>query len=513
MPFTCSYDKVYFCLHRGDCVANPGKPQQQRVFDGMGGPVIDPQHEGWTELMVFPDSYREEAVILELERSMLPALVAAMAQVNQPVIDPDTGETEPLPADYRYTAQYIDWDILEPYVVAQCPDFKRLIYEKGAQIPVLKVPFFPMDALKDSTTIDVNRDPSLRPEVGALLPGNYTVGVAGAYPTFGGAAGAYAANNAGGAMAGNVTMTEISNIVETGQALATQALGGFTWLTTSNNPPYGDPTAGWQIQVNFSAAAMFQLQQDNNGTMEIEYLRMQWIGAFNGANIFINAPLNTIVTPAGIQYDFIHDNLFDGNGELGNISLYLDQNQYYPRVYNNVGWDCNAACYNYNLGGNGLIENNAAYDNRVGFNFLNTVNTTARNNTAYDNDNADYANTANVIGRYNRSSDGTAADVNWAGGSLGNTINAVVLNDVQGVNDAVANFFDILAGGPLDGAGEVNAIAARAVCIRNRAVPGPNGTSVGPAEIVTPEPTPTPTTRNPSTTQSHVAMPAAIAMY
>jgi hypothetical protein len=210
----------------------------------------------------------------------------------------------------------------------------------------------------------------------------------------------------------------------------------------------------------------------------------------------------------------VHDLLLDGNVGLANVCVYLNTNPITGEVFNGVNWDQQAGGILLNAtSGPMTVENWAAYASRatVGFNLINTA-VVARNCTAYDNNTNDFVNIGAATGRYCRSSDATAADVNWAA-ALGNTINAVVLNDVQGVNDAVANFFDILAGGPLDGAGEVNAIAARAVCIRNRAVPGPNGTSVGPAEIVTPEPTPTPTTRNPSTTQSHVAMPAAIAMY
>ena len=89
------------------------------------------------------------------------------------------------------------------------------------------------------------------------------------------------------------------------------------------------------------------------------------------------------------------------------------------------------------------------------------------------------------MGRYNVGSDASCADVNWGGGGLGNRINAVVGADVQSINDVAPAFFDIIPGGPLDGAGEANAIAARLTCIRNRVVPGPLGTSVGVAESPT----------------------------
>jgi len=512
MPYTAKWDKVYACLHRGDAAAPDGKPRVLGVFDGMFH-YIDPQHEGWTEIPVFSDFYLTEAIVLELERSMLSTLVTATAQINQPpIINEETGEVAPLPADYRYTAKYVDWDVLEPYVVAQCPDFKNLLYEKGASIPVLRVPFFPMNALKDSTTIDVNRDPSLRPEVGALAPGNYTVGVAGAYPTFGGAAGAYVANNAGGAMAGDVTMTQISNIVETAVALADQTLGGFTWLTTSNNPHYGDPTAGWLIQENFTGVDMFSIQQEGPGTVEIEHLHTIRIGAYNANNrAYLIVGINTANTIN------LHDLLIDGNGELERRGVECNDNTPTVFMWNVVLWECeaqnvlfsscNAAC---------IIGNCAAYlstgtQGGLGAGYqLNNQTLTVRNCTAYDN-NFDFFTVGAATGRYNVSSDATAANVNWLAGA-GNRINAVVLNDVQGVNDAVADFFDIIVGGPLDSAGEANGIAARIACIRNRVVPNAGGfTSVGPAEIppvTPPAPVEAPWIMN----QPHIGIPMGMGM-
>jgi hypothetical protein len=473
---------------------------------------VDPQHEGWTELPVFSDFYLTEAVVLEVERFMLPDLVAATAQINQPVTDENSAEPVIYPANYRFTTKYIDWDVLEPYVVAQCPDFKRFIYEKGATIPVLKVPFFPLEALKDSTTIDVNRDPSLRPEVGALLPGNYTVGVAGAYLTFGGAAGSYAANNAGGAMAGNVTMTEISNIVEVASATATQTLGNFTWLTTSNNPHYGDPTAGWLIQENFTAAQMFRLEEEGPGVMEIEHLHTIRTGAFNAANIAYFP-----VTIAIAHTINLHDLLIDGNASRERQGIQCADNTPTLYGYNCVIWEIDGNAFVCTaINSNSVLENCAAYlctggngGAGIGYNLVN-LNLTVRNCTSYDN-NTDFNAVGAATGRYNVSSDGTAANVNWGVG-VGNRINAVVLNDVQGVNDAVANFFDVVVGGPLDSAGEANAIAARVACIRNRVVPNAGGfTSVGPAEI--PPPAPPPPVEPPwIMNQPHIGIPMGMGM-
>jgi hypothetical protein len=85
------------------------------------------------------------------------------------------------------------------------------------------------------------------------------------------------------------------------------------------------------------------------------------------------------------------------------------------------------------------------------------------------------------------SSDATAADVNWGGGGLNNNINQVVAVDTLGQNDAVANFFDLNPAGPLANSGELNAIAARTACIRNRPVPNYlGGVSRGPADLTPP---------------------------
>ncbi|GAF73298.1 unnamed protein product, partial [marine sediment metagenome] len=208
----------------------------------------------------------------------------------------------------------------------------------------------------------------------------------------------------------------------------------------------------------------------------------------------------------------LHDLLWNSNAREY-ASIYCSDATPTHYVYNNVLWEPDGICFRGLINADSLIENNAAYiatgtnsGEGDGFNAVNRGGA-YRNNTSYDNARNDFGLIGVATGTNNRSSDITAADVNWAVG-VGNTINAVVAADVQGVNDALANFFDITAGGPLDGAGVANGIAERLLCIRNRAVPGPNGTSVGPAEIVTPSAVVAGVAR----TQSHIAQAGGISI-
>jgi hypothetical protein len=139
---------------------------------------------------------------------------------------------------------------------------------------------------------------------------------------------------------------------------------------------------------------------------------------------------------------------------------------------------------------NDNYENIDIYDSTVGLIGSNQIFTVA-NMACFDNG-VDFQTIGGATGTNCLSVDATAANPNWAVG-VGNLINQVTANCVQGVNPAVANFMDILAGGTLDGAGVAN-VLARPTCIRNRAVPGPNGTSIGAAEIPPVAPTPTPVT-------------------
>jgi len=308
-------------------------------------------------------------------------------------------------------------------------------------------------------------------------------------------------------MAGDITGTLNGNIAEvTGTAL-TQTIGaGNTLRLDSNGNHNGDPTQGFLITINCNGTRPFDLQMEGPGTFEMHDLHMRWVLDTAPRNMI---QVRTIVTSCQVN---LHDLLLDANS-LAQSCIRVEDADPVLHIDNCVAWEYTEYGYIFTAANAGnLIENNAAYNGTAfdGF-YAGNVGGTYLNNTSYNNTGVDYTLIGAATGTNNRSSDATAANANWAVG-VGNETLANVALDVQGVNDALANFFDIIVGGPLDSSGVANGIAARTVGIRNRAVPNYlAGTSKGPAEIPAVI-TPTPTARGGAVPQPHIAIRLSLSL-
>lgn len=488
-PYQTKPGYLYIPCKRGDGVIAPEKPKQVRLFDGMCGGYIDP--DDWTTPPVLSPYTQGETLWIEIKKTKTAKAWAANAGMPENA----NGTIEP---NYRRMTNWVDFKALDPFVRAQCPDFLTKVWTHKLQMPVIKLDTIDALCIKDAQLINPTTK-ELIGDVGQITQGNYTIGPAAGdnYPTFGGAGGGYAAL---GNLTGALTFTLTGNITETAQATAVQNLNNFVFDNTSNTPHNGDPTQGWLIQCNFTGARYLSVQVELNGTVRIHELHIRWTGIANNANYAIAAEN----IAAGTIAFYIYNCLLDGNGRLGERAISLADNTPVVCIYNCVAWEWDGRGFALVVpNANNITENCAAYNNGLaGYGLLNTAQT-VRNCTAYGNA-TDFLNKGNCTGRYNRSSD-LSATGGWAA-ELGNTTGAVVANDVQSVVDNNAAFFDITAGGALDGGGEANAIAERVTCIRARTVPGPNGTSIGPAEIVTPAPS----GRNTAVLHgSHIAIPRA----
>jgi len=345
---------------------------------------------------------------------------------------------------------------------------------------------------------------SVTKDFNVVASGSYTVGggVGDDYATW-----AAAATDVAAILTGDLTFTQTTATTEVANCLFSSAIDikGYTLTLESNNPHYGDPTAGNLISLNGAIWGIWVDVSDTAataGTVEIKHLYEKRVAAggatsmyeCNGRNVNINFS--------------IHDCLADGNsidGSRGQFRFSDARGTW--ECYNCVAWD---GQYGYFVrdGANKTIENCAAYSVQFGGFELWNLACTVRNCVSFDNG-TDYSNHVNATGRYNVSSDATATNANWGAG-VGNIPNTAAAACVQSVDDTNSTFFDILVGGTLIGAGEANTIAERTTCIRNRAVPGPSGTSIGVAEEITPEP-PEPTTSTRVYT-SHIRIPCGIAI-
>ena len=309
-----------------------------------------------------------------------------------------------------------------------------------------------------------------------ITAGAATIGVLGTYATW--ALGFADLGN----LTGNLTFTQISNAIEVGRTITTENLAGNTFRNTSNYPHNGDPTRGWRLDINSAATSPIFCEMEGPGTYIIENLRMTAVLAGNNAAFVFYRNI-------AAAFDFhLCDCLFDC-AALFDQGIKLNDTTPILYMYNNVIWDsANAGgtgaafLLQANLAGASRVENNAVYGGaRTGWDLANNA-AVLSNNYALAGANA-YTQIGAATGTNNLGDTAQNADVNWAVG-VGNIINTAAVNCVRSVVDTNPLFLDILSGGALDGAGVANAAAlARTVGIRNRPVPGPNGTSIGPAEF------------------------------
>ena len=475
MSYQTKIGKLYVPCKRGDSIIAPGKPKQIRFFNGMCGGYIDPAD--WTIPPCLSNYNMGETLWIEVDKTTAAktfAIDAGRSAVNG--YSDDTSNPK-----YRHNKYFIDFQALQPFIEAQCPDFIKKVYEHKKKINVIKLDSLPAEAIKNSKDIDINKE--LIDDVGQITTGIYTVGPAGGdnYPTFGGAGGAHVAM---GNLTGNLSLINTGPITEAAFASNAILLGGFTFTNTTNANPLGSPLGVNLIQINHNAN-FITFQQNGPGNIIVDGLCVRrTAAALNNATALIQT-----VNMAALPTVIIRNNLFDGNDPaLAVVSrgVYIQNSTVAIfQIYNNSIWDgwigivfdagqTNAA---------NVIANNNIYNNASqGINFGDIVGVgTARNNAIFGNAGTDVRFPNAATARYNYFSDATGADGVWAVG-VGNQINQVAAQGWQSVNDAQANFLDIITGGIFDGAGEANALA-RPTCIRGRRVPGPNGTSVGAAEV------------------------------
>jgi len=318
-------------------------------------------------------------------------------------------------------------------------------------------------------------------DINQITAGAATIGVAGTYATW--ALGFADLGN----LTGNLTFTQISNVVEVAATVTTENLAGNTFRNTSDWSHNGDPTRGWRIAYNNGATGLIFCEMEGPGTYIVENLYVV-AGAVgnNGALVFFRN--------IGTAFDFhLCDNLFNCNA-LFDQGVKPSSAIPVFYMYNNAIWDtANAGgigagfSLSLALNANSRVENNVIYGGvRTCWDLINRA-AVLTNNYGFNGGGGTFTNIGAATGTNNLADNAQPIDAAWLVG-VGNIINAVTGLCVQSINDAQANFLDIVEGGTLDGAGILNTIAARVTGIRGRVVPGPTGTSVGTAEIVTPEP-------------------------
>ena len=386
---------------------------------------------------------------------------------------------------YRPRIKRIDIEVLASLCGIRDLD-KRM--HSGDSLSIVNGTGLTEEHFKDATTIsnDIRFTDVKHISIGAA-----TVGAAGKYATLVLAYGDLVN------LTGDLTFTVISAIAAAAQADVTEDLKSFTLLTTSSIDPLSDPTRNGNLITVTSDTGAFFNRPAGIGTFIQEKLFM----TRTVAGLNVTRPLLYSRVPSANIVCRYRNNMFNLGGLQG-TGIYSDNVGAPLYISNNTFYNGGTYCiYIDTLDGNinSIYSNNNMCGTAVGI-VMNNNAGTLRNNIACTGG-ANYSNIGAITGINNFGTDATGADGNFAVGSSGNQINQVAANGFQSLVNTDANFLDIIAGGIFDGAGVANdAALARTLCGRGRQVPGPNGTSVGVAERITP------------THQSHTAISNTIAI-
>ena len=387
---------------------------------------------------------------------------------------------------YRPRIKRIDIEVLASLCGIRDLD-KRM--HSGDSLSIVNGTELTEEHFKDATTIsnDIRFTDVKHISIGAA-----TVGAAGKYATL---VLAYADLTN---LTGDLTFTIISAISSLSEAGITEDLGGFTFRTTSSVTLLADPTRTTNLISCAHNSRVIYYKATGNGKIICDnlYFKRTVAGFAVSAALLWSSHAS-----AGIVCDY-RDCIYNGNSLQG-CAIRIDNSMSVLYIYNNT-----AFCGEHGIiidatdgNANSIYSNNNFYS-FVGSGFLLAANPGTLKNNAVFSGGVNYSNINGATGINNYSDDATNADGNWAAGA-GNKINQVALSGWQSVTNTDANFLDIIAGGIFDGAGVANdAALARTLCGRGRQVPGPNGTSVGVAERITPTPS----------TGSHTAISNTIAI-
>lgn len=371
---------------------------------------------------------------------------------------------------WRSRAGFVGTAIAAKTVDADVPT-KWAAKEESVE-PLYVSGFSPSTDIQDSGGIDFGT--VVVADVNAVSTGSYTVGTGGGqdYSTWGNAF----ADMAG--LTGALTFTQTSDTTETGIVTTTEALNSNTFTCTCSSSHGGDPTAGFDIDVNHGSG-LFDFQNEGAGTVRVELLR--GFRSVNGSNTSVAFVLARTI---GTEFDLeVYNNMFDGAGYDGSGLRTLDATPIWY-VKDNVIWSLSSGWLDATgvTHSSSIIENGIFFDCTVGINHNTGSAGTFRNLGCYDNG-TDATGISGATGNNNAASDTTMEDGDWNVGS-GNIASRSSATDFVSTSDASSDFMDLDPSGGLDGAGTLTILGDNIAGIRGRARPRQptNTVSIGAAE-------------------------------
>lgn len=291
--------------------------------------------------------------------------------------------------------------------------------------------------------------------------GDSTWGIGGSFATL-----ATCLDDLGDTLTGAVNHIQISSTIETGIALITESLDGNAYAITSDNPHYGDPTAGYTVTGNVGGASIIELAMEGPGNVVVEHLHLIK-GTQDGG--WVSIFVRNVDAACSIT---VRNNLLNGD-DRATFGILLSDATPVISIYNNVIWDHGDGLKTSAANANNLIENNIAASCTKNYD-LNGQSGAWTNNAGVTDITSNFLNMGSATGNNNASDDATAGDGNWSSGS-NNQINITLANEFVSTTDTDADFFKAKNDGVCWDGGTAPTIAADTLGIRGNRRPGLDG--------------------------------------
>lgn len=439
-------DYIDIIVKVGDKKASKG------IKDGMPVSYIDP--DDWGYQPVYSDHMHKVFNIIRVPSSWKTQMIKALRVMLEN--RQNDGENLPDMQVKRERSAYIDLNELET-LSGQAGLVSDL--RGPGTVPLLDV------RGKSSITTSLLKDSKNYKGYGlkdynAVSSGSYNVGSGETYTLW---SGAYADISD---LSGSLTFTGTSSTTETSSSTITEDLNGNVFTSTTDSPPYGDPTdTSRMVSLNFNGHG-FVITCDGGGQFLWYDMYVKTTGTYtaNYHSITQGNPTNGYLFK--LQRNMIDKNSRQGSGIVTGASNGAQQLQC------NVIWDQGGSAQGGILtfttvsAALSQIENNTCYGCYRGIDAVNSV-ATFDNNACLGNT-TDFYDIGSATGTYNASSDTTAANGNWNLGS-NNLTSQSTSSCLNSTDDTDPGFCDLLNNGPLADAGTSPTIAL-STDIRGRSV-------------------------------------------
>jgi len=427
---------LYIRPKAGNKITAPNKAKNVGMKSEMLVDYLEPSE--WDTELWLSDYERKVYPFIKVQKSWKPIIIQALNPIE-------------VAGKERERSGYINFKELE--TLTGIPGLESDILG-GSSVPIIDGTRLSPSIIKDSS----KRIWEIIKDVNAVSSGTFTIGSGGGddYSTISGAT-ADIAN-----LTALLEFLLNSNIIDTGTAAITEALGGFTLRFGSNSPHNGDPTSGHVASFDGITHA-FPHGEEGPGISEVRDIQFKRINTTN---------LNTLLSLTVIATSFtalFHDLLFDLNAGVGRYGFRSLDPTPVCNFYNMLFWD--ADWYSFLLDAN---DGNASsiYENITSLNpgrrsFSITSNPGTFRNTYGEAGSQGSFHSATVATGRNNSSDDTGSDnANWSTGT-GN-VPSTPTSEFESVSDASSDFAKVKSGA-LSTAGAAVAIAGNIAGIRGNA--------------------------------------------